>query len=227
MRAGWQGTRWGWLAAVACAHLVLGGACGLVREEEAFATPDPPPPNVLVNGGFEFGAGAWAGLPPPQATRAVAYAGAAALELRTDEEAAAAGATQAMMPAEFPQFVSGFYRVESWPDDGPALLSFTITVTGADGALDRIRFVLGASEQASATVQVSDTVFLNRDRPERGRWMYFGYPLWEAWIAWRGQIPVAWQSIDISVIVEGPGIVAQFDELYAGPQVGNPNRPAD
>ena len=218
---------WGWAAGAACAYGLLLAACGLVREEDVFATPTPTPQNALVNGGFEDGLPPWLGLPLPEATEERAHSGARSLRLLTDV-ASAAGASQAILTAEFPQYLSGFFWVEDWPEDrAEAYIAAVVTVHGDGVPDDRLVFVLGAGARGAPDVPPEEAVFLDRNAPSQGAWTYFAYPLWEAWVAKRGQVPVTWTSVDITLVIVGAGQRTYFDDIYMGPQLGNPNRPPD
>jgi hypothetical protein len=209
----------------------LVAACGLLEESPPTPTPTPAASNVLIDPGFETSEPpAWLALggegilvlPPSQET---VRSGVYSARFATD---GVRGAVQSIATAEFPEFLSGYYRVPRWPRDG-AFLQVTVRApTGAFEAVPEVRFIIAGT--GAAPDPAARYVFLSRDRPASGDWTYFAYPVRDAFAA-QGGVPAAWASIDITVevVATGPDVeaVAYFDDLYAGTQIGNPNRPKE
>src|SRR5581483_9460634 len=117
----------------------------------------PPGSNVLRDGGFEDEDGAWVAKQQPEWAGftiggGVVHSGqrALALHLRSDDQSAPtriAGAYQTVTPPAFPEYVSGFYRVDDWsPGTPPQYVQFVAIVHGGDFGdgiePHEIRFVL-------------------------------------------------------------------------------------
>ncbi len=136
-----------------------------------------------------------------------------------------------MVTPEFPEFLSGFYRVDAWPGDG-AYLRFTVYApTGAFEAAPEIWFIIAGSAPAPSETSLAPTVFLSRAAPVIGEWTYFAYPLRQAFLDNVAAIPATWASIQVSVELrsgaDGAEATAYFDDIYLGTQIGNPNRPKE
>ena len=237
--------------AVACLALAS-AACGLFDAPPPLPTTTKADANLLVNAGFETGAAPWvAATVPPQPGAAIElserlpHAGANAVELKLaggegDEGARATVATQAANPAAFPEFVSGFYRVDDWQPHAPfQYLYFSITVHGGDFRdglpTHELRVLVGATVEPPLQTFVT-YAFLSRAAPVLHRWTYFGFPVKEAFEPHFAQLPSRWDGIDVSVAVrydvrnahDAPASASVvFDDLYAGRQADNPNRPPD
>jgi len=238
-------------AAVACLALAS-AACGLFDAPPPLPTVEPANANLLANAGFEAGAAPWvAATVPPQPGAALQlsdrspHAGAHAVELTLaggegEKETRAAVATQASKPTAFPEFVSGFYRVDDWQPQAPfQYLYFSITVHGgdlADGApAHELRILIGAVSEPPLEPFVT-YAFLSRAAPVLHRWTYFGFPVEQTFRSHFVQLPSRWDGIDVSVGVrfdlrdahDAPASAdVVFDDLYAGTQADNPNRPPD
>jgi hypothetical protein len=231
--------------ALLCA--LLFAACGVFAEQPSVAPPTPLiQPNVLANPGFEDGADPWyAGAPdwqPFTVNNARPRSGALSLELdlRGDEQApgaAIAGATQRLQGDAFAEFISGYYYVDDWqPAQGFQYLDVVITINGGnhpDGAaVHELHLLLAGAPEEPASLTSGQSVFLSRDEPAVGEWVYFSYPVLEAIRTHLGWDPIGWESIDVALTVrydqKTPGAAAAatvyYDDLYFGPQVFNPNR---
>jgi hypothetical protein len=228
-------------------------ACGLTQAEPAPATPTPVNANMLANPGFEAGSDPWQfpesplntpfAITPDQSNR-----GAHSLELtllteRGSPGIRATGASQTLSSTTtFPEFASGYIRFADWQQsDPPVHAEFIVTVRGGDfgDAIDahEVRFILAGLpvEPPGGSQGGTRYLFLNRDDPEDfDDWIYFGYPVLDAFRGKFGRVPSVWASIELSVQLrhfprpEGsPPSRAKvfFDDLYMGPQLLNPNRP--
>jgi hypothetical protein len=231
----------------------LSAASGCTVLEEAATTPTPTPgpsQNLLLNPGFEDGDAPWFSLQQPEwspfeISERFARGGdrSLLLPLRDDGSAAnvrIAGAIQEVQPQQFPEFISGYYRVEGWEPDGVPFqyLQFVVVVHDADYQdefdVHEIRFPLAGAATEPFQLQNSRWLFLGRDPPREGRWVYFGYPLRQSFADKWAAAPTAWTKIALYLEVRYDGRTAEhsgmsgdvyFDDMYLGPQGGNPNRP--
>jgi hypothetical protein len=221
------------IVTAACATVLAG--CGAFEESPPAPTPAAAASNLLVDPGFETtNPPAWLGIGPPTVDVLVpseeqARNGTRSARFRSD---GLRGAAQSASAAEFPEFLSGYYRVDSWPDDGSASLQFSVRApSGSFSLAPEIRFLIaGASSEPEPSPRVP-YVYLSRDAPVVGEWTYFAYPLRQAFIERLAAVPASWASIDVTVEARSapgaPPVVAYFDDLYLGSQIGNPNRPKE
>jgi hypothetical protein len=165
------------------------------------------------------------------------------LELHGEDSATGsriAGAVQGVQTAEFPEFLSGYYRAESWREGAPfQYLQFVIVVRGSDLGtgfqVDELRFPIAGLRQNPAEVENARVQFISRAEPALGEWTYFAYPVRHAFAQHFGRAPLQWQSIELALEVRYDAKLAgteaeadvYFDDLYLGPQAFNPNRPGD
>ena len=139
----------------------------------------------------------------------------------------AASISQRLDVAPFPEYVSGFYRLDRWdPAAGAGAVEFDVIVQGGGGA-HTVRFVIGGLQATPANPGPGVAyVFLSRAAPQTGSWLYFGYPVARAFEQAFGAAPTSWSSIDLVISAQTGGGTAYFDDIYAGTQRDNPNRPA-
>jgi hypothetical protein len=219
------------VAPIASASLLLG--CGAFEESPPTPTPAPSASNLLADPGFEGLAPAWVVFPPAGAHEIVtgsAHGGASSIALKLSPAIGALAASQPLNPPAFPEFLSGYYRVEE--SDDSAFLQFVVKAAGgAPEEVREVRFVIAGTATEPEPSPQARYVFLSRDAPTVGEWTYFAYPISEAFEARTGVVPQAWTSIDISLEARlldgGDGATVYFDDLYVGPQRGNPNRPKE
>lgn len=236
------------IALLAPLALIL-ASCGLAETTEPRAVETAPSgSNLLINPGFELGQASWnpgdtALVAPYVIADGTAHTGSRSVELSlaalpSGGAATTALASQTLIPNTFPEFVSGFYRVDDWATG--ARLQFVVTVTGGDfgdgPAPHEVRFVLGGAPPPEPEDAGIAYVFIDRGEPETGRWVPFGYPIKQAFQSRLGKVPTVWQSIRLSLELRGAGGdadaeappgVAYFDDLYAGPQIAAPLPPED
>lgn len=216
---------------IAASLLMLG--CGAFDESPPSPTPAPSAANLLVDAGFEGLAPAWTVFPPANAheiSTAAAHGGASSLAFHATPAVPALAASQALNPVAFPEFLSGYYRVDDWPDDG-AVLQFVVKAAGgAPDEVREVRFIIAGADTEPEQSPTARYVFLSRNRPSVGEWTYFGYPIALAFEGRTGSIPQAWTSIDITLEVrtaDGDGVTVYYDDMYVGTQAANPNRPKE
>lgn len=243
-RTTWQAALPGLLAVA----LVIAG-CGVLDAPPPRPTPRPAAFNLFVNPGFEDGSQPWlsfqpADSPPFSVSDAAAHSGAqsAHLVLEGDTnfaETRAAGATQEVKTSGFPEFVSGYYRVDSWdPQARLQYLEFVVRVSGADllpeSPTHDVRFLIAGAPTDPTTTPDVHLIFLSRAAPVIGKWTYFAYPIKRAFESRFDRAPARWDSLQVSFEARydgwngsAPAKAADvyFDDLYVGFQAGNPNRP--
>lgn len=224
-------------------------SCGLFEELPPLPTPGPSPDNLVQNASFETGREPWFSLEQPtwrpfDIGEGNGRTGDRSLSLTLNGEEAdvntrITGAVQRFTPAAFPEFVSGFYKVDEWtPNATFQYLQFVVLVRGGDFGdqfpLHEIRFPIAGIEREPFLISNARFVFLSRGQPEIGRWTYFGYPVKQAFQTAWGRVPESWESIEMFFEVRYDGKTVEqgstsaavlYDDLYAGPTVSNPNRP--
>ena len=213
---------------VAAAALIF-AACGLY-DEHPYALPSATAPagvNLLQDASFED-TGAWT----PTALTAFsidgerAYSGIASGELRGTKAGAAASQPLEGLTS-IPEFVSGYYRLDEWnpPAGADAEIGFRVTVK-AGGADFILHFSIGGLQDTPAGTPGNEAyVFLSRGAPATGAWTYFGYPVAAAFKDRFGLGDTGIEGVEVAIELRGAGTQAWFDDVYAGPQSGNPNRP--
>ncbi len=235
------------LAALAAAPLIAG--CGLLDELPPIPTPTPSAANLLQNPGFENGADPWFALQqdtwrPFEISDSVARTGehSLGLDLQGEDDAIATrivGAIQPISATVFPEYVSGFYRVDDWqPQATFQYLQFVIVVRGGDFGDDfgihEMRFPIAGIDREPFLLSNARFLFLSREAPKLRKWVYFGYPVRQAFATRLGRVPERWDSIEAFFEVRYDGKTAEqpatsarvyFDDLYAGPLLDNPNHP--
>lgn len=228
--------------------LVLAG-CGLLEESPPLLTPPATTMNSLANPGFENGDTPWIAPPEPDSVSfavsdIAAHSGSGSGGLRLsatpgETGSRVAGASQEILGSDFPEVVSGYYRVDDWQTGGaPAYLQFVVEVVGGDFAdgmdVHEVRFVIAGIQQEPLFLPQARYVLLDRAAPKTDRWTYFAYPVDKAFETRWGIAPAAWQRLRVSFELRyddraaGPIdtlATAHYDDLYAGPQIDNPNRP--
>lgn len=227
-RAGlWVGV----MCVAALPALVMAG-CGAFQESPPEPTPAPSAANLIANPGFELASDWMWTRPVSFSTAGSPHAGSSTLRLRVNGSGGAVdGAMQSVNTAEFPEFLSGFYRTDEWPDDG-AYLQFRVrAATGAFETVPEVRFLIAGVASEPPEEPPASYVFLSRAAPAIGEWTYFAYPVRQAFRDETGAIPTAWVSVDVSLELrstsDGADATAYFDDIYLGPQVGNPNKPKE
>lgn len=231
---------------------MLTPSCGLLDSPPPLQTPAPSLANIIANPGFEIYGAPWiaGGSPPPALTVPPnspdrPHGGNVSLDLKLvsggeDMPFVATTVAQRLNATVFPEFVSGFYRVDAWePHADFQYLYFAVAVDGGDFGDGRtrheIRFLVGAPSEPALEPDVR-YIFLSRSSPVLQRWTYVSYPVRAAFEQRFGGAPSSWEGIEISVGVRSdrprrgePSSFARvfFDDMYAGSQADNPNRPDD
>lgn len=238
--------------------LVFVAGCG---DEDGGGAPAPTPQpgagadvpeNVFENGSFEQGEAPWISLTTEawgarfRLTDEVAHSGShgALLEMRAPSEVDGTkvfGVVQEVSPSEFPEVLSGYYRVNSWERGTPKqYLQFAVVVFGstnltAEFSNHQIRYLLAGIGEPPFRISNARFVFVGTDEPRVGEWVYFERPIREdfreAWDA----VPEGFSSIRVLFEVRyddkqpGSELASDvvYDDLYMGPAAANPNSPEE
>jgi hypothetical protein len=221
-------------AAAVCVWAIALSACGLYRDDPSISlTPTPSHANLLGDPGFEAG-DAWTADPASALSVDGAPPRSGVHAATLDSTAGDAHITQSIAPPAFPDFVSGYYRVPRWSNgNSPRFVGFSVTVRGGQFPDNlpqhTVNFVIAGLAAAPDNVPQGEAyVFLSRAAPTAGSWQYFGYPVKAAFITAFMAVPPTWNTIDVSFDSQTGAVAADsasFDDLYAGPQLSNPNRP--
>jgi hypothetical protein len=237
-------------AAVFLLALLLAAACGgEPAEKVSQPVGSDVPQNVLINGSFERGEEPWFSLStagwgqPFRVTTDMAHSGAASvlLEMDAGEDAVGTqvfGVVQEVAPHEFPETISGFYRVENWlRGTEKQYLQFVVIVFGAQNLPGgfpnhQIRYLLAGAQEPPFTLGNARFVLVDTAEPRTGEWVRFERNLRDDFSQAWGAVPEGFSMIRVLFEVRyddkqpGPGRVAAdafYDDLYMGPAEANPN----
>lgn len=209
------------------------------------STPRPGGPNLLANPGLEEGLEPWFTLSTeaPEISD-VAHSGQASVRLTLREPAEALGAGNRTLvqdpgPGQFPEVLSGYYRVENWKRGAPkqylelVVVVFDSPNLTAEFPNHQMRYLLAGAAEEPGEVRNAHFVFLSREEPQQNQWVHFQanvqddyQQLWEA-------IPEGYSNLRVMsrVVYEdkaaGEPIEADvyFDDLYLGSAGDDPNQP--
>lgn len=231
--------------------LLVSFACG---GEGGYGSPGQtaePSVNLLLNGGFERGAHPWFSMTTPawgapfRLSEEHAHSGRFSAVLPMDAATEASGTrvfgvVQEVVPAEFPEVVSGYYRVEDWErGTDRQYLQFVIIVFGAEGLPGgfpnhQVRYVLAGIEDDPFTIRNARFIFIDSAGPAVGEWVYFERNIREDFREVWGHVPEDFSGIRVLFEVRydgkrpGSGRVRGdvfYDDLYMGPAGVNESRP--
>ena len=210
-----------------------------------------PAGNLFKNPGLEEGESPWFSLSTEawgarfQVSQAAAHGGTASalLEMRAEQATEGAkvfGVVQEVSPRRFPELVSGFYRVENWSRGTPKqYLQFVVIAIGDTNLPGgypnhQIRFLLAGIDEPPFQISNAKFVFVNKEEPVTGRWVYFERNIKKDFEELWGAAPENFEKLRLLFEVRyddkaaGSGNVkadVYYDDLYMGPASGNPNRP--
>jgi hypothetical protein len=208
--------------------------------------PPPGSANVFGNPGFEEETAYWFALHEQTVqTSEVAHSGLASAHLMMRDGPETTGANvhhlvQEVAPAEFPELISGYYRIDNWKRaTEKQYLQFVVIVlapTNLEGGFPnyQVRYPLVGISEQPLPIGNAFFKFLTRDfEPRQGEWVYFEsnikndfQELWKA-------VPEGYSMIRVLFEVryddKEAGLPAQadvyYDDLYTGPADANPNTP--
>ncbi len=206
-------------------------------------------PNLFHNPGFEEGAAPWCVLSAPmfEVSTEQSHSGQSSAYLHLKQPAQATGImlnylVQEVAPAEFPEFISGYYRVDKWDKGTPdQYLQFVIIVfeaanrPSASVSNHQIRYPLAGISEDPFKISISNAffVFIGTEEPRIGEWVYFERNIKQDFQQLWGAVPEGFANIRVLFEVRydnketGAPTEAEvyYDDLYLGPASENPNHP--
>jgi hypothetical protein len=202
-----------------------------------------PTKNVFGNPGFEDDKLPWFALKPPDFEISdVAHSGKSSALLRMREPPEAAGAkvfylVQEVAPTEFPEVISGYYRVENWiKGTAKQYLQFVVIAFASENAPEgfpnhQIRYLLAGINSDPFAIANAQFVYLSREEPVTGEWVPFKVNVKQDFIDLWGAAPEGYERIRLLFEVRYddrvPGNTSSeadvyYDDLYFGPAAGAP-----
>ncbi len=210
-------------------------------------TPEPGTANLFGNGDMEGGQKYWFSLKPPdyELSTDVVHSGQASALLRMEAPPEAEGEgrfylVQEVVPEEFPEIISGYYRIENWSrGTSKQYLQFVPIVFGATNlqanySNHQVRYLLDGIAEEPFEIANARFVFLGEAEPTTDEWVYFEVPLKEDFERFWGATPEGYSKIRVlfegaysAKVVGETGVKADvyYDDLYMGPASENPNQP--
>jgi hypothetical protein len=264
MLTGGRGLKLSILLAAATVALAVAVACGNGGENEPTPPGVTPLPtiearptltpgayspsagsaNLFGNPGMEEGTKYWFSLneDQPIETASVAHSGQASahLEMRDPSEATNTKVyylIQEVDPAEFPELISGYYRVDNWQRGAEkqylqfAVIAFAPTNLGNQYPNYQMRYPLAGISKAPFEIANAFFHFLGSDEPRQGEWVYFEANVKADFEQYWMAAPAGYSKIRVLFEVryddKAPGNAAEadvyYDDLYMGPADANPN----
>jgi hypothetical protein len=211
-------------------------ACAGSQEEPASQTS--PQGNVFQNPGLEEGRDPWFSLDEPAFILSddTAHTGEASALLRMradpqDEGSKVFYLVQEVTPAQFPEVVSGSYKVTLWtPGTRLQYLQFVVIAFGADNLPGRypnhqIRYILAGIDEEPFLIGNARFVFLSREDPPLQEWVPFRLNVRDDFQRLWGAVPEGFEKIRVLFEVrydgkargEAPEADVYYDDLYFGP----------
>jgi hypothetical protein len=216
--------------------------------------------NIFHNPSFESGREPWCSLhlgevPAFQISQDYAHSGqsSAYLQMRVPAEEAGYAKVfylvQEVVPQEFPDVISGYYRVENWSKGTPKqYLQFVVILCrqgqGGDCALGatnlpgdynhQIRYILAGISEPPFEITNAHFVFITTEEPKQGEWVYFERNIKQDFEQLWGAVPEGFDKMRVLFEVrydnkEAGEVPANadvyYDDLYMGPASENPNTP--
>lgn len=212
-------------------------ACGGDSQEEP-ASQTSPQGNVFQNPGLEEGRDPWFSLSEPEFIVAedIAHTGQASalLEMRADPQQGETKVfylVQEVTPEQFPEVLSGQYRVTKWtPETRLQYLQFVVIAIGAENLPGgypnhQIRYILAGIDEVPFLVKNARFVFLNRVDPPLDQWVSFQVNVRDDFQRLWGAVPKGYEKIrvlfevryDSKAAGEAPEADVYYDDLYFGP----------
>ena len=222
-------------------------------------SPQPPVSdpsgNVLPHPGFEdcpapdsTPCGEWFALKPPDftVTSNQAHSGDKSAYLMMRQPAEAEGVAinylvQEVNPSEFPEVLSGFYRVDNWKrGTEKQYLQFVVIVWGAENAPTdpndmpygnhQIRYILTGIDSDPFSIANAQFVYVHGKEPVEGEWVPFEVNVKQDFEDLWGAVPTGYERIrllyevryDDKVVGDPAEADVYYDDLYFGPAQGSP-----
>lgn len=205
-------------------------------------------PNLLVNPSFEEGKEPWYSMgtsgwgTPFEVSDAVAHSGqySAHLSLHRPPQPnqhEVIGAVQSLFnPKAFPEFLSGFYRVENWKrgTDIQYLQFVVIAILPNNAGNIQIRYLLAGTATEPFQIGNAKFVFLSKEEPKIGEWVHFERNIADDFQQLWGQAPEDVQELRFffetrydspTAIQPDIGGDVYYDDLYVGSKAEAPTYP--
>ena len=139
------------------------------------------------------------------------------------------GAVQSLKPSSFPEFLSGFYRVENWKrgTDIQYLQFVVIAILPNNAGNIQIRYLLAGTATEPFEIGNAKFVFLSKEEPRVGEWVYFERNIADDFQQLWGQAPEKMQELRVffetrydspTAIQPDIGGDVYYDDLYVGPE---------
>lgn len=203
--------------------------------------------NLFRNPGFESKEDPWCVIHPPMflVTQDQAHSGHWSALLQMREPADATGTkvfylVQELDVEEFPELVSGYYRVENWAKGTPKqYLQFVVIVFEAanrpwpDINNHQIRYPMAGIDEDPFKIGNAFFVYVGKDQTRTGEWVYFERNIRQDFQEHWGAVPKGFSKIRVLFEVryddKESGAPAEadvyYDDLYIGSASKNPNGP--
>ena len=203
--------------------------------------------NLLANPGFEEGKEPWYSMEtsgwgePFEVSDTVAHSGqySAHLSLRPPpqpNEHEVLGAVQSLKPSSFPEFLSGFYRVEGWKEgtEFQYLQFVVIAILPENAGNIQIRYLLAGTATEPFEISNAKFVFLSKEEPKIGEWVRFERNIADDFQQLWGQAPEKVQELRVffearydspTAIKPDIGGDVYYDDLYVGSKAEAPTYP--
>lgn len=247
------------------ASLVGWAACG--DSDTPATTPQPTPAamttpgsptapsasaagNLFLNPSFEDGEEPWVSLTaeawgtPFRVSEDAAHSGdrSALLDMKALEDAGAKvfGVVQEAAPPQFPEVISGYYKVGEWTrgTDIQYMQFVVIVFDAANGPTGfpnhQIRYLLAGTSEPPFEISNAKFVFIGTDEPTPDGWVYFERDLRQDFIDQWGVIPEGFSKIRVLFEVRydskeagdtEPSATVYYDDLYMGPAATESSAP--
>jgi hypothetical protein len=140
---------------------------------------------------------------------------------------------------EFPEFISGYYRVDEWAKGTPKqYLQFIVIAMGATNmpggfSNHQVRYPLAGISEDPFAISNAYFVYIGREEPTIGQWVYFERNIKQDFQSLWGAVPEGFSKIrvlfEVRFDAKEAGAPAEaevyYDDLYMGPASENPNLP--
>lgn len=207
--------------------------------------------NMFHNPGFESGRDPWCSLhlgeaAPFEVSQDLPHSGESSAYLKMRVPAEEKGnakvfyLVQEVTPEQFPELISGYYRVEHWTKGTPkqylqfVVIAFDVTNITAGYPNYQMRYPLAGISEEPFQIANAFFVFLTKEEPRTGEWVYFERNIKEDFQQFWGTVPEGFSKLRVLFEVRyddkapGPSPAeadVYYDDLYMGPASENPNKP--
>jgi hypothetical protein len=202
--------------------------------------------NLFRNPGFESGAEPWCVLRAPMfgVSQDQSHSGQSSALLQMRVLSVTTGdriyyLVQELEVQEFPEFISGYYRVDEWAKGTPKqYLQFIVIAMGATNmpggfSNHQVRYPLAGISEDPFAISNAYFVYIGREEPTIGQWVYFERNIKQDFQSLWGAVPEGFSKIRVLFEVrfddKEAGAPAEaevyYDDLYMGPASENPNHP--